>query len=74
VRTPDDALKWAQELTEPGEFIYRNGSDRIDRYCSVDLVAGKYLATYWPYRERYTHPGTFDECKQWIIAMIAANI
>jgi hypothetical protein len=74
METVDDALKWAQELIKPGDFNYRNGYDRVDIYYSVDPVAGKYLATYWPRDERYTYTGTFDECKQWLIAMIAANI
>jgi hypothetical protein len=80
VSTPDDALKWAQKLTitgplEPLEFYKRGGGNRLDQYyCSVrknDL--GGYCATYWPYAVVYSHTGTFDECKQWLIAMIASG-
>jgi hypothetical protein len=76
--TADDALQWAQNLQVPAEcqYIYfRYRLPPYDAYLDIESRAdGSYMTTYWPRDKRYTCTGTHEECKQWLIAMIAANI
>jgi len=77
-KQPPDPLQWAMELKEPRQDTYLYNTHDIAKVATLVEISYNMLglvweARYWRIALRVYKSESYDECKQWLIAMIATG-